>query len=72
MSPWLVVNDCESEAGQVLLIGGYFENAEPAMWSSEVFRVDLASGMCTAQPPLGRIVQVDGMLREPTVSALAT
>ena len=47
----LVVDENESEAGQVLLLGGAFAHGQP---SSEVWRVDLATGVCTAQPHLGR------------------
>ena len=52
----LVVDERESEAGQVLLIGGVVATGQPGELetSSNVWSVDLATGVCTPQPPLGR------------------
>jgi hypothetical protein len=44
----LAVDESESELGQVLLIGGEVGDE----WSSQVHKVDLASGVCTPQPLL--------------------
>jgi len=51
----LVVDESESEAGQVLLIGGSYATQFNGVFrlSSEVWSVDLATGVCTPQPPLG-------------------
>jgi hypothetical protein len=46
----VVIDESESEQGQVLLIGGRLEYIMLA--SSTVRKVDLATGMCTAQPAL--------------------
>jgi hypothetical protein len=50
----LVGEQSESEAGQVLLLGGLFIPSPGAfMQSSEAWDVDLATGVCTPRPPLG-------------------
>jgi hypothetical protein len=46
----VVIDESESEQGQVLLIGGYDEDDEPP--ASAVHMVDLATGLCTPQPSL--------------------
>ena len=50
----LVVDESESVAGQVLHIGGSFASELNGVFqiSSEVWSVDLATGLCTPQPPL--------------------
>jgi hypothetical protein len=45
----VAIEESESELGQVLLIGGDDEDADV---SSAVHKVDLATGVCTPQPPL--------------------
>jgi hypothetical protein len=45
----VAIEESESELGQVLLIGGWFEGGRD---SSAVLKVDLATGVCTAQPSL--------------------
>jgi len=50
----LLVSESESGAGQVLLLGGSFAAWTGLTSSSEVWRVDLATGPCTPQPHLGR------------------
>ena len=44
----IVIDESESDRGQVLLIGGQDEGGP----SSAVHKVDLATGRCTAQPSL--------------------
>jgi hypothetical protein len=53
----VVIDEIESDQGQVLLIGGWVEYdrasyVEELGFSSAVWKVDLATGVCTAQPPL--------------------
>ena len=58
----LVVDESESDACQVLLLGGCFADGPP---SSQVWRVDLARGVCTPQPSLGRARNVFATARLP-------
>eukprot|EP00740_Mantoniella_antarctica_P017534 CAMPEP_0181392988 /NCGR_PEP_ID=MMETSP1106-20121128/26910_1 /TAXON_ID=81844 /ORGANISM="Mantoniella antarctica, Strain SL-175" /LENGTH=76 /DNA_ID=CAMNT_0023514199 /DNA_START=67 /DNA_END=295 /DNA_ORIENTATION=- len=44
----IAIDESESDRGQVLLVGGQDEGGP----SSAVHKVDLATGMCTAQPSL--------------------
>ena len=51
----LAVDESESESGQVLLLGGLFETPggpRRFMVTNKVWSVDLATGLCTPQPPL--------------------
>ena len=43
------IDESESDQGQVLLLGGKYPDNTP---SPTVLKVDLATGQCTAQPPL--------------------
>ena len=44
----IAIDESESDEGRVLLIGGVYENGD----ASAVYEVDLATGVCTAQPSL--------------------
>jgi hypothetical protein len=46
----LPIEESESTEGKVLLLGGFGEEEQPL--ASSVLKVDLATGVCTPQPPL--------------------
>jgi hypothetical protein len=48
----LPIDESETAEGQVLLLGGYDEDGLPLDIASRVLKVDLATGACTAHPPL--------------------
>ena len=58
----LVVDESESDAGPVLLLGGSLGDGPP---SSQVGRVDLATGVCTPEPSLGREHYTFAAARQP-------